>query len=218
MVTPITGHHRIPVLSIAGITTTRINVVNISDLAPLSWSHILACLICGTFIGLERQLHGKPVGIRTSTLIILGSYLFLAMGIHLAGLEADRSRVLGQLVSGIGFLGAGVMMTRDGQVMGVTSAATVWVLAALGAMIGLDLLPQSVVMTLVILGILTGASWLENSFKALQRGVHRRRDTSARAEPPSDDNQDDTSLQPAPTENHSYKSGTLADHNKEETR
>lgn len=218
MVTSITGHHRIPVLSIAGITTTRINVVNISDLAPLSWSHILACLICGTCIGLERQLHGKPVGIRTSTLIILGSYLFLAMSMHLAGLEADRSRVLGQLVSGIGFLGAGVMMTRDGQVMGVTSAATVWVLAALGAMIGLDLLPQSVVMTLVILGILTGASWLENSFKALQRGVHRRRDTSARAEPPCDDNQDDTSLQPDSIENHSYKSGTLADHNKEETR
>ncbi|MFZ5001171.1 MgtC/SapB family protein [Enterobacter asburiae] len=160
--------------------------MHVTDLTPLSWSHILVCLICGTFIGLERQLHGKPVGIRTSTLIILGSYLFLAMGIHLTGVETDRSRVLGQLVSGIGFLGAGVMMTRDGQVMGVTSAATVWVLAALGAMIGLDLLVQSVVMTLVILGILTGASWLENSFKALQRGVHRRRDGTAQTAPYND--------------------------------
>ncbi|WP_200900511.1 MgtC/SapB family protein [Serratia marcescens] len=150
------------------------------NVAPLSWSHILACLLCGSLIGLERQLHGKPVGMRTSTLIMLGSYLFLAMGLHLAAPMADRSRVLGQLVSGIGFLGAGVMMTRDGQVMGVTSAATVWVLAALGAMIGLDMLSQAVMMTLVILGLLTGASWLENSFKALQRGVHRRRDVSPR--------------------------------------
>lgn len=173
------------------------------DLMPLSWSHILACLICGTLIGLERQLHGKPVGIRTSTLIILGSYLFLAMGTHLTGLETDRNRVLGQLVSGIGFLGAGVMMTRDGQVMGVTSAATVWVLAAIGAMIGLDLLMQSVVMTMVVLGILTGASWLENSFNALQRGVHRRRGDIGKAKSSYGNRQDDTShIAPDPNEKH----------------
>ncbi|AMZ77746.1 hypothetical protein A4308_12345 [Enterobacter sp. ODB01] len=165
----------------------------------MSLSHILACLICGTVIGLERQLRGKPVGIRTSTLIILGSYLFLAMGLHLTGQESDRSRVLGQLVSGIGFLGAGVMMTRNGQVMGVTSAATVWVLAALGAMIGLDLLAQSAVMTLVILGILAGANWLESSFKALQRGVHRRRDDSAKAELSQESPQNDMSRVPPDT-------------------
>ena len=81
----------------------------------------------------------------------------------------------------------------DGQVMGVTSAATVWVLAALGAMIGLDLLLQSIVMTLVILGILTGASWLENSFNALQRGVHRRRDGAAKTGVSHDNRQDNAS-------------------------
>jgi len=172
-------------------------VVAYLNLTPLSWSHILACLACGSLIGLERQLHGKPVGIRTSTMIILGSYLFLAMGLHLAAPMADRSRVLGQLVSGIGFLGAGVMMTRDGQVMGVTSAATVWVLAALGAMIGLDMLSQAVVMRLVILALLTGASWLETSFKALQRGVHRRRDDAAVSKKPLLHKQNETSHQVA---------------------
>ncbi|MGN5575272.1 MgtC/SapB family protein [Enterobacter sp. Lyrl_3] len=190
---PCSGQQSTTILRLAGIVISRINLVNIPDLAPLSWTHILACLMCGTVIGLERQLHGKPVGIRTSTLIILGSYFFLAMGLHLVGQEADRSRVLGQLVSGIGFLGAGVMMTRDGQVMGVTSAATVWVLAALGAMIGLDLLLQSIVMTLVILGILTGASWLENSFNALQCGVHRRRDGAAKTGVSHDNRQDNAS-------------------------
>ncbi|MEW7866746.1 MgtC/SapB family protein [Aeromonas diversa] len=144
------------------------------NIAPFSWLHILACLACGTLVGLERQLRGKPVGIRTSSLIILGSYCFLALATHLSPHPADQARVLGQLVTGIGFLGAGVMMTQNGQVMGVTSAATVWMLAALGAMIGLDMLTQSIALTLVTLSILVGVDWLESSFKQLQRGVHRR--------------------------------------------
>lgn len=145
------------------------------SIEPLSWLNILTCLFCGGIVGLERQLQGKPVGIRTSTMIILGSYVFLAMGTHLTGSGADPSRVLGQLVTGIGFLGAGVMMTRNGQVMGVTSAATVWVLASVGAMIGLDLLKQSVVITFIIISVLTGAHILETTFNVLQKGVHRKR-------------------------------------------
>lgn len=144
------------------------------NIAPFSWLHILACLACGTLVGLERQLRGKPVGIRTSSLIILGSYCFLALATHLSPQPADQARVLGQLVTGIGFLGAGVMMTQNGQVLGVTSAATVWMLAALGAMIGLDMLTQSIALTLVTLSILVGVDWMESSFKQLQRGVHRR--------------------------------------------
>ncbi len=50
------------------------------DIAPLGWENILVCLVCGTLVGLERQLRGKPVGIRTSSLIILGTYCFLAIG------------------------------------------------------------------------------------------------------------------------------------------
>lgn len=145
------------------------------DIAPFAWSHIFACLICGTFIGLERQLHGKPVGMRTSTLIVLGSYCFLATSTLLSHEVADQARVLGQLITGIGFLGAGVMMTQNGQITGATSAATVWVLAALGAMIGLDMLRQAIAMTLVTLTILVGINWLEISFKGLQRGVYYRR-------------------------------------------
>ena len=50
------------------------------DIAPLGWENILVCLVCGTLVGLERQLRGKPVGIRTSSLIVLGTYCFLAIG------------------------------------------------------------------------------------------------------------------------------------------
>ncbi|MDL5382604.1 MgtC/SapB family protein [Aeromonas hydrophila] len=144
------------------------------DIAPLGWENILVCLVCGTLVGLERQLRGKPVGIRTSSLIILGTYCFLAIGAAVSPESADRARVLGQLITGIGFLGAGVMMTRDGQVLGVTSAATVWMLAALGALIGMQMLHQAVLLTGVTLAILVGVDYLETSFKSLRRGVHNR--------------------------------------------
>lgn len=144
------------------------------DIAPLGWENILACLVCGGLVGLERQLHGKPVGIRTSSLIVLGTYCFLAIGATVSTVAADQARVLGQLITGIGFLGAGVMMTRDGQVQGVTSAATIWMLAALGALIGMELLRQALLLTGVTLGILVGVHYLESSFKSLRRGVHDR--------------------------------------------
>ncbi|HEJ6981314.1 TPA: MgtC/SapB family protein [Serratia marcescens] len=152
-------------------------LTNWFDITPFAWSHIFSCLICGSFIGVERQLHGKPVGVRTSTLIMLGSYCFLSTSSHLSPDVADQSRVLGQLITGIGFLGAGVMMTQNGQVTGVTSAATVWMLAALGAMIGLDMLRQAIAMTLVTLMVLVGVNWLEISFKSLQRGIYHRKKT-----------------------------------------
>ncbi len=69
-------------------------------------------------------------------------------------------------------------MTQNGQVTGVTSAATVWMLAALGAMIGLDMLRQAIAMTLVTLMVLVGVNWLEISFKSLQRGIYHRKKTN----------------------------------------
>ena len=100
------------------------------DIAPLTWSRLLTCLLCGFLIGIERQLRGKPIGIRTSSLIILGSYCFLELSCAISPQAADQARVLGQLVTGIGFLGAGVMMTQNGVVIGATAAATVWWLDA----------------------------------------------------------------------------------------
>lgn len=144
------------------------------DIAPLGWENILVCLVCGTLVGLERQLRGKPVGIRTSSLIVLGTYCFLAIGAAVSPQGADQARVLGQLITGVGFLGAGVMMTRDGQVLGVTSAAAIWMLAALGALIGMDMLHQALLLTVVTLSILVGVDYLEASFKSLRRGVHNR--------------------------------------------
>ena len=104
---------------------SELNTAETFDISPFDWHSVGASLFCGLIIGLERQIRGKPVGIRTSSLIALGTYLFLAASFNLPGAVLDQSRVVGQLIAGIGFLGAGVMLAKDGAVVGVTSAATI---------------------------------------------------------------------------------------------
>lgn len=111
------------------------NVESLLSVAPFSWSAIGTSILCGAVVGFERQLRGKPVGIRTSSLIVLGTYIFIVSSIHVATDMTDPSRIIGQVVTGIGFLGAGVMLAKEGVVVGVTSAATIWALAAVGVCI-----------------------------------------------------------------------------------
>ncbi|WP_104400340.1 MgtC/SapB family protein [Vibrio penaeicida] len=148
-------------------------VSNWLDLGPFSWWELLCCTICGSLIGIERQTRGKPVGIRTSILIISGTYFFMSLAVHLSPNSLDQARVLGQIITGVGFLGAGVMMTLDGKIHGVTSAAIIWVLAALGLMTGLGFGQQAILVTTLMLSILLGVDKLESSFRILRRGVHQ---------------------------------------------
>ncbi|MGF1683544.1 MgtC/SapB family protein [Photobacterium minamisatsumaniensis] len=142
------------------------------DITPFTWPALLQCTICGAIIGVERQIRGKPVGIRTSSLIIIGTYCFITLGQTVSNDNTDISRVMSQIITGIGFLGAGVMMNRDGQIHGVTSAAVIWMLAALGITIGFDYGNTAVVMTGVIISILLDVDKLENSLRFLRKGVH----------------------------------------------
>ncbi len=138
------------------------------NLYPLSWAGILSAVIVGTIVGLERQIFGKPAGIRTSALICLGSYLFIALSQSVLGPKSgDATRVLGQIVSGIGFLGAGVIISKEGTIQGVTSAAVIWVLAGMGALIGFGYYSDAYFLALVILSILMGIEWLERMIKIL---------------------------------------------------
>jgi len=136
------------------------------------WLKILVSVLCGGLIGLERQLRGKPAGIRTSILICLGTQVFVSHGTSLA--SGDQYRVLAQVVTGIGFLGAGLMISQEGTVRGVTSAAVIWVLAAIGATIGLGHYLEALVFVLVTVGVLSGVEYLENSIRKLRSGVHAR--------------------------------------------
>jgi len=142
--------------------------------APAFWLRLGTAILCGGIIGLERQLRGKAAGIRTSILICLGTELFVGLGASFSGERVDPTRVLGQVVTGIGFLGGGVILAREGAVVGVTSAAVIWVLAALGALIGLGHLLAAIVLTLVTVGLLIGVELLESTFRRLRAGATDR--------------------------------------------
>ncbi len=143
-------------------------------LAREFWVTIGVAVLCGGILGLERQLRGKPAGVRTSILVCLGTSVFIHLGSGISGAGSDPTRVLGQLVTGVGFLGAGVMFSREGVVTGVTTAAVIWVLAAIGAAIGLGLFVGAIALSVVIVVILVGIELLESSFRRLTGGVHRR--------------------------------------------
>ncbi len=147
---------------------------NMMDIQPYEWASIGTALLCGTIIGLERQLRGKPVGIRTSSLIILGTYAFVVAALAVSTAASDPSRVIGQVITGIGFLGAGVMLARDGVVLGVTSAATIWALAAVGVTVAIGHTLTAIKLSIVVVAILIGVDILEAYSQSMTRGVHRK--------------------------------------------
>lgn len=153
------------------------------NIYPLTILGILSAVICGGVIGIERQLFGKPAGVRTSAFICLGAYLFITMSLTALGSNSgDATRVLGQIVSGIGFLGAGVIISREGALQGVTSAALIWVLAAMGALIGFGYYISAYFLTIVILTILLGIGWIERTLKAaIDRGENTLEDQKPRS-------------------------------------
>jgi putative Mg2+ transporter-C (MgtC) family protein len=125
----------------------------------------LASLLGGA-IGLERELGGKPAGLRTNILICLGSVLYTHLSMALMGAGAgaggtDPTRVAGQIVTGVGFIGAGTILHARGAVVGLTSAATIWVVAAIGVALGSGFYLEGVGTTLVVLAVLAGLGRIE---------------------------------------------------------
>jgi len=142
------------------------------SIEPLKIEACLVALLCGFLIGLERQWWGKPAGIRTSILVCMGAYTFMAIANFYQG-EDGSVRVLGSLVTGVGFLGAGMMLSKEGIVQGVTSASTIWILAAIGSLIGFGNYQAALTITFITLFTLMGINLLERTFKKLRRGVHK---------------------------------------------
>lgn len=119
------------------------------ELAPM-----LVAAVCGGVIGLEREMRGKPSGVKTTSLICFGCAAFVSAGASLVGQVGDPSRVVGQVVTGIGFLGAGAIITQQGQVIGLTTAATIWVTAAVGTALGLRWYTRGILWTILCILIL----------------------------------------------------------------
>jgi putative Mg2+ transporter-C (MgtC) family protein len=121
----------------------------------------LVAALCGALVGMEREKKDKPTGIRTLTLVCLGSAVFTMV----SGLNGDTSgRVIAQIVSGVGFLGAGAIIHRRFSVAGMTTAATIWITAAIGTVIGLGYAGAGIGISLFVLGVLTLTTFLERAF------------------------------------------------------
>jgi putative Mg2+ transporter-C (MgtC) family protein len=136
---------------------------HIDPLSQSFWQLVGSALLCGTIIGFERQLRGKPAGIRTGCLVTLGTATFISLAESQGTSSEDVARVLGQVVTGVGFLGAGVMISQEGVVKGVTTGAVIWILAAIGSAIGLGYQRGAIVLSLVTVTILVGIEKLESS-------------------------------------------------------
>jgi len=121
---------------------------------------LTACLL-GGLVGLEREIKRKAAGVRTNLLICMGSAFFTLLSAVLAGDSADKSRVASNIVQGIGFLGAGLILHNRSRVSGLTSAASVFVVASIGMACGAGLYAAALVATLIVVLALEGVGFLE---------------------------------------------------------
>ena len=112
---------------------------------------ILLAGALGFLMGMEREWHGKVVGTRTISLIVIGSALYVLMSPSIIG--GDNSRVIAQVVSGIGFLGAGIIFKNGDTIRGLTTAATVWCAAAIGCLCGCGMFAEAILGTLAIMTV-----------------------------------------------------------------
>lgn len=113
----------------------------------------LAALL-GGLVGLERELHSQPAGLRTHMIVALGSCLIMLVSIHMAGTgpnKSDPGRIAAQVVAGVGFLGAGAIMRSGLSVRGLTTAACLWTVAAIGLAVGSNYWRAAVVTTVLTL-------------------------------------------------------------------
>ena len=149
-------------------------------MSVLSWPPLLIAaklalaMICGGAIGIERELNRKPAGLRTNVLICFGAALYMIVSRHISGGAAytDPARLAAQVVAGIGFLGAGVILQARGSITGLTTAATIFVVGAVGISIGEGLFSLGLFSTISIILVLVGLQKAERAVIKRARLFH----------------------------------------------
>lgn len=142
----------------------------------MSCLQVLLSFFLGLLIGVEREYHRSPAGIRTYAAVCLGSCVFGLISTHAQGAHfyqsiADPTRIAAQIVSGIGFLGAGVIFRDQSKTRGLTTAATIWSTAAVGLAVAFHMYAVAVLATLLIIWllVLNYFTW----FKAFKHRIYR---------------------------------------------
>ncbi len=124
---------------------------------------LLMAVVLGGAVGLERELQGKAAGLRTNVLICVGATLFTQLSIFVVREGGDPSRIAAQIVTGVGFIGAGTILRDRGLVTGLTSAATIWLVAAIGVAIGAGAVLEATGTTLLVVLVLAALRWVESA-------------------------------------------------------
>jgi putative Mg2+ transporter-C (MgtC) family protein len=152
------------------------------DLNTVIVGRLLLAALLGGAVGLERELRHKPAGLRTMMLISIGAALFTIMSYEMAGdVGGDHTRIAAQIIPGIGFIGAGVVLRERGAVTGITSAATIFMIASVGMTVGAGFPVTAVFTTLLILVSLVFLGLVEDRI-----GLHTRMLTFTMTTPPGD--------------------------------
>src|SRR5580765_1638901 len=135
---------------------------------------LLLAMLCGGAIGVEREINRKPAGLRTNVLICFGAALYMIVSRHISSGApyTDPARLAAQVVTGIGFLGAGVILQARGSVTGLTTAATIFIVAAVGITIGEGMFGLAVLSTALIIIVLVVLRRVERFIIRRQRMFH----------------------------------------------
>lgn len=139
---------------------------------------LFTALFLGMSLGIERAIAGKTAGMRTYGLVTMGSALFVIVGVLASGgyssaaAFADSTRFTASIISGIGFIGAGLIFFKDAKVSGVTTAAGIWVSAGIGVAIGYGFYALAVVTTIFALFVFTALWYIENKVKSMSHYTH----------------------------------------------
>jgi putative Mg2+ transporter-C (MgtC) family protein len=141
-----------------------INQEAASGIVGSSVSRLLLAAILGGVIGLERELNHRPAGLRTNMFICFGAAMFTVLSQRLAGTPSDTARIAAQIITGIGFIGAGTIIHTRGLTTGLTSAATIFVVASIGMAAGGGLYLTAVFATGLVLAALFTLGHLEETF------------------------------------------------------
>jgi len=122
---------------------------------------VILAVVFGAMIGMEREFHGKAAGLRTNILICLGAAVFTIISRQMAtGAEGSLTRIAAQIVTGVGFLGAGAIIQDRGGVHGLTTAATIWLVASIGMACGARFYQLAFVTTVIAIIVLLGLAKL----------------------------------------------------------
>lgn len=137
---------------------------------PESVISIILAVVLGGTIGLEREIRGKVAGLRTNILICLGAAVFTIISRQIAdGTEASPARIAAQIVTGVGFLGAGAIIRDRGGIYGLTTAATIWMVASIGMACGAGFFLLAFTSTMIALMVLICLTPLERWVGSLRQ-------------------------------------------------